>query len=178
MSRRSIAPRPRAPSRGWAACAAALTLACGGPERNASPAVAAPVAEPSARPSEPSTAPSSPAATPPDFADPTWNRTPSRAGTYVVQWRSLSGKVPRNEDFTLEVWVLRDGKAVTGAFLDVHAWMPDHGHGMLRQPRAQARADGSYLVEGMLLHMRGRWQLFFDVLEGTLAETAECALDL
>jgi hypothetical protein len=117
-------------------------------------------------------------ATLPDFADPSWTRVTSRAGKYVVCWRSRSGRVPRNEDFELEAWVLRDGVPVRDAELAVSAWMPAHGHGMLRLPRAERNEDGSFRVEGMLLHMRGHWQLFFEVLEGSLSETAECALDL
>lgn len=115
---------------------------------------------------------------PPDFSDPTWTLLTSRAGAYEVFWRSLSGKVPRNEDFTLEVWVLRNGVPLREARLGVNAWMPDHGHGMLRNPLPTARGDGSFRIEGMLLHMRGHWQLFFEVIEGTLSETAECELDL
>lgn len=118
------------------------------------------------------------AALAPDLDDPSWIRVPSRAGRYLVCWRTATGKVPRNEDFELEVWVLRDGVAVPGAELTVNAWMPDHGHGMLRLPRSARRADGSFRVEGMLLHMRGLWQLRFDVLEGALSEAAECALEL
>src|SRR5262249_42017610 len=114
----------------------------------------------------------------PDFADPSWTRVPSRAGKYLVCWRSTSGSVPRNQDFDLEVWVLADGAPVTDAVLSVSGWMPDHGHGMLRAPRARAKGDGSFAVEGMLLHMRGHWQLLFEVLEGSISETAECALDL
>jgi len=118
------------------------------------------------------------AASLPDFADPSWTRVTSRAGKYLVCWRSLSGSVPRNQDFELEAWVLRDGAPVRDAELTVTAWMPAHGHGMLRQPQAEAQEDGSFHVPGMLLHMRGHWQLFFEVLEGSLSETAECELDL
>lgn len=133
-------------------------------------------AGPAATPAPPP--PPEPASALPDFADPSWTRVTSRAGTYLVCWRPLGGRVPRNEDFTLEVWVLRAGAPVRDAFLGVSAWMPDHGHGMLRQPRPAAQDDGSFRVEGMLLHMRGHWQLFFEVLEGNVAETAECALEL
>jgi hypothetical protein len=132
-----------------------------------------------APPADPVETPAPPAPAPadlPDLSDPSWTRVPSRAGKYLVCWRALGGQVPRNEDFELEVWVLRDGAPVRGAQLVVNGGMPEHGHGMLRVPRAQERADGSYLVEGMLLHMRGRWVLLFDVLEGTLAEAAECEL--
>lgn len=114
----------------------------------------------------------------PDFSDPSWTRTESRLGRYLVCWRPLTGQVPRNEDFTLEVWVLRDGAPVRDALLAVNAWMPDHGHGMLRRPTAEAQPDGSFRILGMLLHMRGHWQLMFEVAEQGLSETAECALEL
>lgn len=157
--------------------------ACG-PERARGPGTSAPSGQRSddvnARGSEPSVAPAprEVLAALPDFTDPAWTCVPSRAGKYLVCWRPLAGGVPRNEDFELVAWVLKDGVPVRDAHLFVSAWMPDHGHGMLRRPRAEARADGAFLVEGMLLHMRGHWQLFFEVLEGALAETAECALDL
>jgi len=158
---------------------AAIAMACGGSERAAAPELAPPVPIPAASaavdtPAEPVQSP----ATLPDFSVGAWNQVDSRAGTYRLHWRSLTGKIPRNEDFALEVWVLRDGAPVKEVHLDVHAWMPDHGHGMLRKTRAEPQPDGSFRVEGMLLHMRGHWQLFFDLLEGTMAETAESAVDL
>lgn len=148
------------------------------PETAVVPALGSADPEPDGAGSEESNTPREVPLSLPDFTDPAWTRVPSRAGKYLVCWRSLTGSVPRNEDFELEAWVLRDGQPAQEAHLTVSAWMPDHGHGMLRQPRAEARADGSFRVEGMLLHMRGHWQLFFEVLEGHLSETAECALDL
>jgi hypothetical protein len=129
---------------------------------------------PAALPDAPKPAPPAP----PDFSDPSWNRIESRAGTYTLHWRAPCGAVPRNQDFELEVWVLRQGVVTRDVILDVHAWMPDHGHGMLRKTRSVTQADGSFRVEGMLLHMRGHWKVFFDLLEGAVAETAECAIDL
>jgi YtkA-like protein len=168
-----------------------LTAACLGPAEGGDGCACRAEPEPaSALPAstEPSSATPAPvplllesSATPPalpDFSDPSWTRVPSRAGAYLVCWRPEGGKVPRNEDFTLEVWVLRDGAPVRDGQLSVSAWMPDHGHGMLRTPRSTVQSDGSFRIEGMLLHMRGHWQVFFEVLEGNLAETAECALDL
>lgn len=123
-------------------------------------------------------APGAIAATLRDFEDATWTRVASVGGKYLICWRSLAGKVPRNEDFELEVWVLRDGAPIGEAILEVGGWMPDHGHGMLRKTRTVRNEDGSFRVEGMLLHMRGTWQLRFDVLEGTLAESAESVIEL
>jgi hypothetical protein len=124
--------------------------------------------------------PPAPAAAPalPDFTTPEWTRVTSRAGTYLVCWRSEPRTIPRNADFELDVWVLRDGAPVADAILTVSGFMPEHGHGLLRAPRAERQEDGSYRVTGMLLHMRGHWQLLFEVLEGSLAETAECALEV
>lgn len=119
-----------------------------------------------------------PAPAAPEPTDESWTRSTSRAGTYEVCWRARGGTIARNEDFTLEVRVLRGGKPVPDAKLSVSAWMPDHGHGMLRAPRTVGHGDGSFEIEGMLLHMRGHWQLFFEVLEGTLSETAEFDLHM
>ena len=114
----------------------------------------------------------------PDFADPSWTRLASRGQKYLVCWRSTSGSIPRNREFDLEAWVLKDGAPLRDAVLSVSAWMPEHGHGLLRRPEVRANGDGSFVIAGMLLHMRGHWQLVFDVLEGTLSEAAECALEL
>jgi hypothetical protein len=162
----------------------ALAAACGGSERAVEPELAplAPISTASAALEAPpelrQPSPLQPSAALPDFSVAGWNQVDSRAGTYRVHWRSLAGKIPRNEDFELEVWVLRDGAPAKDVHLDVHAWMPDHGHGMLRKTRPEPQPDGSFRVQGMLLHMRGHWQLFFDMLEGTVAETAESAVDL
>jgi hypothetical protein len=130
----------------------------------------------SPEPSDP--APEPPAAALPDFEDPAWRRVPSRAGQYLVCWKPSLDPVPRNQDLELEVWILRDNAPVRGATLAVSGWMPDHGHGMMRGLRPEARADGSFRVEGVLFHMRGHWLLRFDVLEGALSESAECDLVL
>jgi hypothetical protein len=150
-----------------------VLCSCGGPS-------APPTATDSA-PTEAAPAPNaSPEAPPalPDFSDPSWTRTPSASGQYLIAWRPAPAPIARNQDFALDVWVLEDGapRNVTG--LAVSAWMPDHGHGMLRAVRPEARPDGSYRVENMLLHMRGHWLIVFDLLEGTLSERAEHSLEL
>jgi len=148
-------------------------------ERSSDEAAPAPLPAPAAaQAGESSTVESSPVAELPDLDGPEWTRLESRAGTYQVVWRALEGEVPRNRDFTLEVWVLRDGRALGDGHLVVTGWMPAHGHGMLRRPRVERQENGSFRVEGMLLHMRGHWELFFEILEGTLSETAEFELDL
>jgi len=157
---------------------------CGGPARPEpapAPAVegAAAPAQPAAAPAaEPAPTETAPPAALPDFSDPSFTRTPSATGAFVVAWRSTPAQIPRNEDFALEVWLLFDGKPRHTSQLGVSGWMPDHGHGMLRSVRAESRPDGSYHVDNLLLHMRGNWLLIFDVLDGSLAERAEHSLEL
>lgn len=131
-------------------------------------------------------APTSEGANAPDAADPVAGadapalRTArSRAGTYTVTWRPLAPEVPRNEHFKMEVWLYRGDEPLPGADLYVSGWMPDHGHGLVVRPRSTDNGDGSYLVEGMLLHMRGLWQVFFDVIaEDGSSERTEFRLEL
>jgi hypothetical protein len=151
---------------------------CGGPSAppgtttsNATPAPPLEITPPALQAAEPFPAL-------PDFSDPSWTRTPSAAGTYLFAWRPEPAPIPRNQDFALELWVLADGKAKHVTQLAVSAWMPEHGHGMLRQVHPQERPDGSYRIDNMLLHMRGQWLLVFDALDGTLSERGEHALEL
>ena len=67
---------------------------------------------------------------------------------------------------------------LAGVRVGVDARMPDHGHGMLRQPRVTDRGDGSHLVEGMLLHMGGFWLLTVDVYDGERSERVKFELNL
>ena len=89
----------------------------------------------------------------------------STSGHYTVSWRPLASEVPNNEPFELEFFLEKDGVPARGAQVVVRGWMPEHGHGMVRRPEVEDRGDGSYLVRGMLLHMSGLWELFFDVYE-------------
>lgn len=159
---------------------------CGGPARpepapEATPAPAAPSTETPAPAEEPAPAvetPAAPAAALPDFSDPSFTRTPSATGRFVVAWRPTPAPIPRNEEFALEAWLLFDGQPRHVTQLAVSGWMPDHGHGMLRTARAEPQADGSYRIADLLLHMRGHWLLIFDVLEESLSERAEHSLEL
>jgi len=88
-------------------------------------------------------------------------------GHFHIQWRPEPEPLPFNAPFRLLVSVVNADEAgtpLTGETrLEVTALMPDHGHGMHRTPRTTRRADGSFLVEGMLFHMRGHWDLVFNV---------------
>jgi len=103
----------------------------------------------------------------------------TRSGTFSVAWRAIPAEIPINEDFELEVQVLTpDGAAVTGAEVYVSGDMPAHGHGMLREPRAEELGAGLYRVRGMLLHMGGHWELSIDIIRDGVAESADFKLEL
>ena len=100
----------------------------------------------------------------------------SRAGMFTAAWRPVGGTVPENELFEIEV-LLYEGQdlalPMTGAQVLISAWMPDHGHGMNRQPRAVEVEPGRYSIRGVLFHMGGYWQLFVDVIRDGVSERAQ-----
>lgn len=151
-----------------------LLLVAGLAACRAQPSASASAPIPAADPLAAETSPS----TPSPLEDPAFERLTSVGGRYVVCWRAESGALPRNQDCALEVWVFEDGKPVPGLVISVRGWMPEHGHGMLRVPRTIDQGDGSYRVEGVLLHMRGRWQLAFDLLRGAEADVATSEFQL
>lgn len=105
----------------------------------------------------------------------------SRGGKYLVHWRPVQGELPLNESFELELELLTGAEPhqpITGAQIFVDAAMPEHNHGMLREPIAREVSPGVYRVEGMLLHMTGYWQVFVNVIESGVAETADFELTL
>lgn len=106
----------------------------------------------------------------------------SRDGNYLLGWRPVKrADVPVNEYFEIEAYIAptrTPNDRVQDARLVVSAWMPGHGHGMVTTPKADPTGEGTYIVKGMLFHMGGFWQLFFDVVQGQTAERIEFELNL
>ena len=65
--------------------------------------------------------------------------------------------------FSLDIVVCARGGASLPLALRVDADMPAHRHGMNYRPTVRALGDGRYRVDGLLLHMAGRWRLLFDL---------------
>jgi hypothetical protein len=85
---------------------------------------------------------------------------------YCVELIDVPDPVPLNKPFSMRVKLRpeRDGRAVTfRGQLDVRAEMPEHNHGMNTVPRITRIDDSSFRVEGMNLHMPGRWRILIDV---------------
>lgn len=58
---------------------------------------------------------------------------------------------------------LRGELCGAGRLLRVDADMPAHRHGMNYRPTLSLQPDGSFVAQGLLLHMPGRWRLRFEV---------------
>jgi len=105
----------------------------------------------------------------------------SNDGSYRVHYRPVAGPIERGEPFALEVWVLDPSseRPLADVALDVDAAMPEHEHGMNREPRVTPDCNagqigtGAFEVEGMLFHMLGRWELYLDVTRGAITERAQ-----
>ncbi len=104
----------------------------------------------------------------------------SAGGTYEVRWQSGPEGILPLEPFVLEVEVrTADGRPLAAdAVVTADAAMPHHGHGMNFVPRVTPLGDGRYRVEGMLFHMRGRWELFVDVERDGVLERAQWTLEV
>jgi len=105
----------------------------------------------------------------------------TRDGLYRLSWAPVGGFVPVNEHFELEVTVTKNDAAATpveGGAVVVDCQMPDHGHGMLREPRSEDLGGGKHKVRGLLLHMGGHWTMALSVLVDGVASTADDSIDL
>ena len=140
-----------------------------------------PIPEPVREPTPAAEPPSAPAAENQALdprVDPAFHRATSRAGRFTIAWRPLDGTIPKNEYFEIEAYVYEGEQPVPDAELLVSGWMPEHGHGMVVKPSAVDAGQGRYRVSGMLLHMRGSWQLYFDVVKDGLSERTDFQLEI
>ena len=110
------------------------------------------------------------------------NTVTSNGGSFEITYAPTPDPMPMNEPFKLDVTLKQAGGASSQAgapvVLRVDAGMPAHGHGMNTRPRVTETGDGKYLVEGMLFHMPGHWQLYFDIRRGAVVERAQADIHL
>lgn len=101
-------------------------------------------------------------------------------GSWTVRWRSGPEGILPLEPFSLEVEVRDAEGRVPGEMVVVtaDAAMPHHGHGMNFVPRTTSLGDGRYRIDGLLFHMRGRWEMFVDVERDGLLERAQWTLEV
>jgi len=114
-----------------------------------------------------------------DLAAEGWRVATSKEGIYELAWRPAGGvAVPRNRDFDVEIALFRDGEPLTGAGIRPRGWMPEHGHGLARSPQVVEEGAGRYRVQSMLLHMRGHWEVLFDVVHSGVGDIVAFEVDL
>lgn len=102
----------------------------------------------------------------------------SNAGNYTVTFTASPEPIPMNQLFDLSFTVVSKRGSKEVPKVEVDARMPAHGHGMNRVPKVSRQPDGSFKAEGMLFHMPGHWELYFDVAEGGSTERAQCDVHL
>jgi len=99
----------------------------------------------------------------------------SNAGHWLVDYTPRAEKIPLNTLFEVRTRIYGDGEIKS---LQVDAGMPSHGHGMMTKAVTVLQEDGSYLTTGMLLHMPGEWEIYFDIDNGKVVERAQDTITL
>lgn len=139
-----------------------------------------PPAQPAA-PTDASARAPKPDPTPVVATESAWRPLVSSDGGFALRWRPTPDPIPSLDPFSIEVEVFVDDSFTTpldGGELLADAAMPHHGHGMNVRPRTTRLGPGRYRVDAMLFHMGGRWELFFDRIEGGAAERAQTTVVL
>lgn len=166
-------------SAAWSCAAVAFLLAgCERPAERGSPA------PPASAPASGPAISARPAAEPPLPAPPEieWTETLKSAdGTYVVRYHCEPHPIPLGDLFRMTVGVFAaDGEKRVGddVELRVDAAMPEHAHGMNTRPTVERGRDGLFRVDGMLFHMSGYWEIYFDVVDHGVVERAQTSVTL
>lgn len=100
---------------------------------------------------------------------------------FKIAFRPDPAPIEASKPFSLHVDVARrtsDAPIGDEASLVVDAAMPEHRHGMNTQPRVRRVGPGKFVADGMLLHMPGRWEIYFDVVEGAVTRRATHVVEL
>ncbi len=121
----------------------------------------------------------SPTAEPADAPPVAGTRLTTADGGYWVDYVSEPDPIPLNELLSFTVSVHPCYRLPAGDItLQVDAAMPEHSHGMNTTPKVTALGDGRFRAEGLLLHMAGRWEVYFDVTRDGVTERAQFELEL
>lgn len=99
----------------------------------------------------------------------------SEKGHYLVKWQPVAQDIiPLNQYFALDVHLSEPLKAVDYPLeLSLNAGMQAHNHGMHTKPAIKRRSNQHFVVEGMLFHMPGTWQIEFAISRGIIRDTAK-----
>lgn len=93
-------------------------------------------------------------------------------GHFRVQYTSSLDPVPINRmhEWTLHVETAA-GDPVEEAEITIDGGMPAHDHGLPTEPRVtEYLGGGDYRVQGLRFHMRGAWQVTFEIRHGDVRD--------
>jgi hypothetical protein len=97
---------------------------------------------------------------------------------YEIVFAARPDPIAAGKHFSLDIAVCpRDGAPPPTA-LRVDAVMPEHRHGMNYRPDVAARGAGVYRADGLMFHMPGRWDIFFDLVTGSGTERLTATKEL
>lgn len=108
-----------------------------------------------------------------------WQEGLSADGNYYIRWRPLVESIPMADLFDVEVEVWTDksmGERAAFDSINIDAGMPHHRHGMNVAPEITQRADGTWLAQGMLMHMPGEWQVYVDCFKNGRLERTQWSM--
>jgi hypothetical protein len=110
----------------------------------------------------------------------TVRRLESMGGAYVVEYRTEPATIPLNELFSIHAIVMHvAGDPIDESIsLTPDARMPHHRHGMNTMPAVARLGPGQFLIEGMMFHMPGRWEIYFDMTRDGETERAMDVVEL
>lgn len=100
----------------------------------------------------------------------------SNGGRWEIVYRTEPDPPERGAPFSVDAWVCessRPDRPRTDVTLLVDAAMPQHQHGMNRVATIARTDAGGFRAQGLLFHMAGLWQIYFDVTEGAITERAQ-----
>ena len=103
---------------------------------------------------------------------------PVRSAQNTLVYRPSPAVIEVGRHFALDVTVCAQNASAEVDQLSVDAHMPEHRHGMNYRPTVTRIGAGRFRVEGMMLHMPGRWELLFDVPGAAGTERIKSALVL
>jgi hypothetical protein len=105
----------------------------------------------------------------------------SNDGAYNVFYRTLPSSIPMNDTFSMELVIhsaLGKLAETNRPVVTADAAMPHHGHGMNHRPTVTDRGDGAYLVQDMLFHMSGYWEIYIDITSQGITERAQWSVEI
>jgi hypothetical protein len=82
---------------------------------------------------------------------------------YEIAFAVVPEPIAAGKHFALDIAVCPRAGAEAPKALQVDAAMPEHRHGMNYRPVVASRGPGRYRADGLMFHMPGRWDLYFDV---------------